>query len=91
MSTTTFPTRSDAVSTATAGKDYLIHVNKGASDLEPDWLLVGGHRQISGEEKLRSGDDARRLQLSWRAFRVVGGQLQDGRVEWPGWCGRSED
>ena len=36
MSTTTFPTRSDAVSTATAGKDYLIHVNKGASDLEPD-------------------------------------------------------
>ena len=44
MSTTTFPTRSDAVSTATAGKDYLIHVNKGASDLEPDWLLVGGQR-----------------------------------------------
>ena len=44
MSTTTFPTRTDAASTATAGKDYLIYANKGVSDQEPDWLLIGGQR-----------------------------------------------
>ena len=65
MSTTTFPTRSDAVSTATAGKDYLIHVNKGASDLEPDWLLVGGQRSGNLNRKADELDASHKTSGGW--------------------------
>ncbi len=65
MSTTTFPTRSDAVSTATAGKDYLIHVNKGASDLEPGWLLVGGQRSGNLNRKADELDASHKTSGGW--------------------------
>ena len=65
MSTTTFPTRSDAVSTATAGKDYLIHVNKGASDLESDWLLVGGQRSGNLNRKADELDASHKTSGGW--------------------------
>ena len=42
MATTTFPSRSEASNTATAGKDYLIYLNAGESDTNPTWLLLGG-------------------------------------------------
>ena len=41
MATTTFPSRSEASNTATAGKDYLIYLNAGESDTNPTWLLLG--------------------------------------------------
>lgn len=44
MATTTFPTRKNGVSTATAGKDYLIYLNTGASEDAPVWTLLGGQR-----------------------------------------------
>ena len=40
----TFPTRTDATSTATAGKDYLIYLNTGATEAAPTWTLLGGQR-----------------------------------------------
>lgn len=47
MSEYTFPTRTDATSTATAGKDYLIYLNTGTTEAAPTWTLLGGQR--SGE------------------------------------------
>lgn len=44
---TTFATRTDATSTATAGKSYLIYVNTGATEAAPTWTLVGGQRSGS--------------------------------------------
>ena len=47
MSEYTFPTRTDATSTATAGKDYLIYLNTGTTEAAPTWTLLGG--QSSGD------------------------------------------
>lgn len=44
MSEYTFPTRTDATSTATAGKDYLIYLNTGTIEAAPTWTLLGGQR-----------------------------------------------
>lgn len=44
MSEYTFPTRTDATSTATAGKDYLIYLNTGTTEAVPTWTLLGGQR-----------------------------------------------
>ena len=44
MSEYTFPTRTDATSTATAGKDYLIYLNTGTTEAAPTWSLLGGQR-----------------------------------------------
>lgn len=41
---TTFPTRTDGTSNATAGKDYLIYLNTGTSEASPTWTLLGGQR-----------------------------------------------
>lgn len=41
---TTFPTRADGTSNATAGKDYLIYLNTGTSEAAPTWTLLGGQR-----------------------------------------------
>ena len=65
MATTTFPERTDAASTATAGKDYLIHVNKGRSDLEPDWLLVGGQRTGNLNRKADELDASHKTSGGW--------------------------
>lgn len=54
MAEVTFPTRTDASTTATAGKDYLIYVNTGATEEAPEWTLVGGQR--SGDLS-RSADE----------------------------------
>ena len=39
MATTTFPSRSRSLNTATAGKDYLIYLNAGESDTNPTCFL----------------------------------------------------
>lgn len=44
MAEITFPTRTDAGSTATAGKDYLIYLNTGTTEADPVWTLLGGQR-----------------------------------------------
>lgn len=44
MSEYNFPTRTDATSTATAGKDYLIYLNTGTTEAAPTWTLLGGQR-----------------------------------------------
>lgn len=44
MSEYTFPTRTNATSTATAGKDYLIYLNTGTTEAAPTWTLLGGQR-----------------------------------------------
>ena len=44
MSEYTFPTRTDATSTVTAGKDYLIYLNTGTTEAAPTWTLLGGQR-----------------------------------------------
>ena len=65
MSTTTFPTRTDAASTATAGKDYLIYANKGVSDQEPDWLLIGGQRSGKLNRKADELDASHKTSGGW--------------------------
>lgn len=44
MAEITFPTRTNAVDTATAGKDYLLYVNTGATEAAPTWTIIGGQR-----------------------------------------------
>lgn len=44
MAMTTFPTRNAKSNTATAGKDYLIYLNTGATEENPTWTLLGGQR-----------------------------------------------
>ena len=44
MSEVTFATPTNASTNATAGKDYLIYLNTGATEANPTWTLLGGQR-----------------------------------------------
>ena len=67
MSEYTFPTRTDATSTATAGKDYLIYLNTGTTEAAPTWTLLGGQRSGDLNREADEIDASHKTSGGWKA------------------------
>lgn len=67
MSEYTFPTRSDANSTATAGKDYLIYLNTGTTEAAPTWTLLGGQRSGDLNREADEIDASHKTSGGWKS------------------------
>lgn len=67
MSEYTFPTRTDATSTATAGKDYLIYLNTGTTEAAPTWTLLGGQRSGDLNREADEIDASHRTSDGWKS------------------------
>ncbi len=67
MSEYTFPTRTDATSTATAGKDYLIYLNTGATEATPTWTLLGGQRSGDLNREADEIDASHKTSGGWKS------------------------
>lgn len=63
----TFPTRSDAASKSTAGKDYLIYLNTGATEAEPTWTLLGGQRSGDLSRQADEIDASHKTSGGWKS------------------------
>lgn len=63
----TFPTRTDAISTATAGKDYLIYLNTGATEAAPTWTLLGGQRSGDLNREADEIDASHKTSGGWKS------------------------
>lgn len=66
MAFTTFAELASKVK-ATAGKDYLIYVNTGATETEPNWTLVGGQRSGDLSRKADEIDASDKTSGGWKA------------------------
>lgn len=67
MSEYTFPTRTDATSTATAGKDYLIYLNNGTTEAAPTWTLLGGQRSGDLNREADEIDASHKTSGGWKS------------------------
>ena len=67
MSEYTFPTRTDATSTATAGKDYLIYLNTGTTEAAPTWTLLGGQRSGDLNREADEIDASHKTSGGWKS------------------------
>lgn len=67
MSEYTFPTRTDANSTATAGKDYLIYLNTGTTEAAPTWTLLGGQRSGDLNREADEIDASHKTSGGWKS------------------------
>lgn len=67
MSEYTFPTRTDATSTATAGKDYLIYLNIGTTEAAPTWTLLGGQRSGDLNREADEIDASHKTSGGWKS------------------------
>lgn len=67
MSEYTFPTRTDATSTATAGKDYLIYLNTGTAEAAPTWTLLGGQRSGDLNREADEIDASHKTSGGWKS------------------------
>lgn len=67
MSATTFPSKQNASSTATAGKDYLIYLNTGATEASPTWTLLGGQRSGDLERSAEEIDASCKTSNGWKS------------------------
>lgn len=67
MSEYTFPTRTDATSTATAGKDYLIYLNTGTTEAAPTWTLLGGQRNGDLNREADEIDASHKTSGGWKS------------------------
>lgn len=67
MSEYTFPTRTDATSTATAGKDYLIYLNTGTTEAAPIWTLLGGQRSGDLNREADEIDASHKTSGGWKS------------------------
>lgn len=67
MSEYTFPTRTDATSTATAGKDYLIYLNTGTTEAAPTWTLLGGQRSGDLNREADEIDASHKTSSGWKS------------------------
>lgn len=67
MSEYNFPTRSDATSTATAGKDYLIYLNTGTTEAAPTWTLLGGQRSGDLNREADEIDASHKTSGGWKS------------------------
>lgn len=63
----TFPTRTDAISTATAGKDYLIYLNTGTTEAAPTWTLLGGQRSGDLNREADEIDASHKTSGGWKS------------------------
>ena len=63
----TFPTRTDATSTATAGKDYLIYLNTGATEAAPTWTFLGGQRSGDLNRQADEIDASHKTSGGWKS------------------------
>lgn len=63
----TFPTRTDATSTATAGKDYLIYMNTGTTEAAPTWTLLGGQRSGDLNREADEIDASHKTSGGWKS------------------------
>lgn len=66
MAFTTFAEPTSKVK-ATAGKDYLIYVNTGATEAKPTWTLVGGQRSGDLSRKADEIDASDKTSGGWKA------------------------
>lgn len=64
----TFPTRTDATSTATAGKDYLIYLNTGTTEAAPTWTLLGGQRSGDLNREADEIDASHKTSGGWKSI-----------------------
>lgn len=67
MSEYNFPTRTDATSTATAGKDYLIYLNTGTTEATPTWTLLGGQRSGDLNREADEIDASHKTSGGWKS------------------------
>lgn len=67
MSEYTFPTCTDATSTATAGKDYLIYLNTGTTEAAPTWTLLGGQRSGDLNREADEIDASHKTSGGWKS------------------------
>lgn len=67
MSEYTFPTRTDATNTATAGKDYLIYLNTGTTEAAPTWTLLGGQRSGDLNREADEIDASHKTSGGWKS------------------------
>ena len=67
MSEYTFPTRTDATSTATAGKDYLIYLNTGTTEAASNWTLLGGQRSGDLNREADEIDASHKTSGGWKS------------------------
>lgn len=67
MSEYTFPTRTDATSTVTAGKDYLIYLNTGTTEAAPTWTLLGGQRSGDLNREADEIDASHKTSGGWKS------------------------
>lgn len=67
MSEYTFPTRTDATSTATAGKDYLIYLNTGTTEAAPTWTLLGAQRSGDLNREADEIDASHKTSGGWKS------------------------
>lgn len=67
MSEYTFPTRTDATSTATVGKDYLIYLNTGTTEATPTWTLLGGQRSGDLNREADEIDASHKTSGGWKS------------------------
>lgn len=63
----TFPTRTNATSTATAGKDYLIYLNTGTTEAAPTWTLLGGQRNGDLNREADEIDASHKTSGGWKS------------------------
>lgn len=63
----TFPTRTNASSTATAGKDYLIYLNTGTTEAAPTWTLLGGQRSGDLNREADEIDASHKTSGGWKS------------------------
>lgn len=63
----TFPTRTDATGTATAGKDYLIYLNTGTTEAAPTWTLLGGQRSGDLNREADEIDASHKTSGGWKS------------------------
>lgn len=67
MSEYTFPTRTDATSTVTVGKDYLIYLNTGTTEAAPTWTLLGGQRSGDLNREADEIDASHKTSGGWKS------------------------
>nr|DAO52387.1 MAG TPA: major tail protein [Caudoviricetes sp.] len=63
----TFQTRTNATSTATAGKDYLIYLNTGTTEAAPTWTLLGGQRSGDLNREADEIDASHKTSGGWKS------------------------
>lgn len=63
----TFPTRAEAGSNSTAGKDYLIYINTGTTEAAPTWTLLGGQRSGDLTREADEIDASHKTSGGWKS------------------------